>query len=163
MSMSGSCRCPITFRCSCISLPHACHMPRPSHPRWFDHPRNVWWGLHIRELLVVRFRPYSVTSSSSSLNISQSTLFTNTLCPGYSLSVWEIKLHTRRKQPNSPGSVLPVSHLISCVLPTILRLLSDNLACRDSWCFKFQILRLSAISHIVSKNPSTSIALCNIS
>jgi hypothetical protein len=27
----------------CIShIPHACYMPRPSHPHWFDHPRNIW-------------------------------------------------------------------------------------------------------------------------
>jgi hypothetical protein len=146
-----------------FSSPHACHMPRPSHPRWFDHPRNVWWGLHIRELLVVRFRPSSVTSSSTSLNISLSTLFTNTLFPVSPLSVREIKLHTRRKQPNSLGSVSPVSHLISWVLPILLRLLSDDLACRDLWYFKFQILRLSSISYIVPKNPCTSVALYNIS
>jgi hypothetical protein len=56
------------------------------------------------ELLIVRFLPSFVTSSSS-LNISLSTLFTNILNLGSPLSVWEIKFHTRRKQPNSPGCV----------------------------------------------------------
>jgi len=27
-----------------LSLPHACHMPRPSHPSSFDHPNNVSFG-----------------------------------------------------------------------------------------------------------------------
>ena len=146
-----------------VSSPYTCHMARLSHQRWFDHPYNAWWGLYIRELLVVRFRPSSVTSTCLSVNISLCTLFTNTHWPGSALSVWEIKLHTRRKQPNSPGSVAPVSYLISCVLLILLRLLSDNLACRDSRHFKFQILRLSSISYIVSKNPFTSVTLCNIS
>lgn len=132
-----------------VSSPYTCHMRRLSHPRRFDHPHIAWWGLHIRELIVVRFRPSSVTSSYSSLNISLRTVFANTLLSGSALAVWEIKLHTRRKQPNSPGSVAPVSYLISCVLLILLRLFSDNLACRDSRHFKFQILRLSSISYIV--------------
>jgi hypothetical protein len=22
-------------------------MPRPSHPSWFDHPKNIWWILFL--------------------------------------------------------------------------------------------------------------------
>jgi len=26
------------------SVPHTCHMPRPSRS-WFEHPNNIWWGV----------------------------------------------------------------------------------------------------------------------
>ena len=28
-----------------LSCLPTCHMPRPSHSYWFDHPNNIWWGI----------------------------------------------------------------------------------------------------------------------
>ena len=39
------------------SLLHTCHMPRPSHSSWFDHPNNIWWGVQIIKLLLMQFPP----------------------------------------------------------------------------------------------------------
>jgi hypothetical protein len=33
----------------CISpAPHPCCMPRSWNRPWFDHPENVWWGVHYK-------------------------------------------------------------------------------------------------------------------
>jgi len=38
----------------CIShIFHACYIPRPSHPPWFDHPNNIWWSIHVTKLLIM--------------------------------------------------------------------------------------------------------------
>jgi hypothetical protein len=26
-------------------VPHTCHMPHPSHSPWFDHAKDIWWGV----------------------------------------------------------------------------------------------------------------------
>ena len=45
---------------ACISpLPHACHIPRPSHPLRCDHPNAIWWGAQIINLLVMQSSPVS--------------------------------------------------------------------------------------------------------
>jgi hypothetical protein len=30
-----------------------CYMPWPSHSSWFDHPYNIWVGVHIIALLIM--------------------------------------------------------------------------------------------------------------
>jgi hypothetical protein len=35
------------------ALPRTCHMLRPSHPSWFDHPENIWWCVRIISLVIV--------------------------------------------------------------------------------------------------------------
>jgi len=38
-------------------LPHTRYMPCPSHSSRFDHPDNIWWGVHIIKLLIMLFSP----------------------------------------------------------------------------------------------------------
>jgi hypothetical protein len=39
----------------CYSLlSHACYMPLPSHPPWFNHPNNIWWSVQVMELLIIQ-------------------------------------------------------------------------------------------------------------
>jgi hypothetical protein len=30
-----------------------CHMPLPSHFPWLDHPKNIWWGWQIMNIILV--------------------------------------------------------------------------------------------------------------
>ena len=34
-------------------LPHTCHMPRPLYFSWFDHPKNIWWGVQIIKSIIM--------------------------------------------------------------------------------------------------------------
>ena len=43
--------------CDALRL-HSCHMPRPTHFSWFDHPSNGWWGQALM-LVSVRSPPVS--------------------------------------------------------------------------------------------------------
>jgi hypothetical protein len=40
-------------------LPHARHMPRPSHPPCFDHPNITGWRVQTMQLLIMQFSPTS--------------------------------------------------------------------------------------------------------
>jgi hypothetical protein len=40
-------------------LSYACHMPRPSHPPWFDYPSNTCWRMQIMKKLIMQFPPAS--------------------------------------------------------------------------------------------------------
>jgi hypothetical protein len=53
-------------------LSHACYIPRPSHPPWFDHPNNIWWSSSLCSLL----QPPAI-SSLLGPNIFLSTLFSH--------------------------------------------------------------------------------------
>jgi hypothetical protein len=51
---------------ACISpLPHACHIPRPSHPLLCDHPNYNWWGVQNIKLLVMQSSPVSCYVTSA--------------------------------------------------------------------------------------------------
>jgi len=39
-------------------LPPTCYMPRLPHSSWFNHPKNIWWGLHTTKLLVTYSFPF---------------------------------------------------------------------------------------------------------
>ena len=54
-------------------------MPRPSHSSWFDHPKNIWWGLQITRLLIMYFCPALCTCSLSGPWTSHSTISSGTL------------------------------------------------------------------------------------
>ena len=41
-----------------LSSPRMFHMHRPSHSSWFDHPGNIWWGLHSMKLGTVQLSPF---------------------------------------------------------------------------------------------------------
>jgi hypothetical protein len=36
-------------------LPHACHMTRPSHPPWFNHPNNIRWRIQVMKFIIMQF------------------------------------------------------------------------------------------------------------
>ena len=61
-SMPGSPKWSLSFRFPhqnpvyASPLPHTCHMPRPSHPSWFDHPKKIWWGVW-KQTYVRKFNP----------------------------------------------------------------------------------------------------------
>jgi len=44
---------PLSFTFSnhnvlCIyQFSHVYYTTRPSHPRWLDHPRNIWWSVQV--------------------------------------------------------------------------------------------------------------------
>jgi hypothetical protein len=40
---------------------------RQSYRSWFDHPHNIWWGVDILKLLIIRF--YLILTSSSLVQI----------------------------------------------------------------------------------------------
>ena len=44
----GMCFCPLPY------VPHA----SPDLP-WFDHPKNMWWGVQVMMLLIMSFSPVS--------------------------------------------------------------------------------------------------------
>jgi hypothetical protein len=62
-------------------LPHACHIPRPSHPPWFNHPNNIRWRIQDVKSSLCSFLhdPSSSLLDENFLN----TLFSETLrlCP----------------------------------------------------------------------------------
>jgi hypothetical protein len=52
-----------------------CYIPCPSHPPWFDHPNNIWWGVlqsHVTtSLLVPNIFFNNLISNTLSLHSSQ--------------------------------------------------------------------------------------------
>ena len=91
-------RWPLSFRFShqhpvrIFLLPHACHVPCPSHPSWFDQADNICWGVQIFKLFIMQFSPVPCYSP-----LSLSTLYSNTigLCSSF---MWETKFHTHTEQ-----------------------------------------------------------------
>jgi hypothetical protein len=65
-------------------LPHACHMSRPPHPPWFNHPNNIRWRIQAMKFIIMQFSPRSVfipfRSQKSSVYVPPSK--------------WEIKFRT---------------------------------------------------------------------
>ena len=43
-------------------LPHTRYMPRPSHSSRFYQPKNIGWGVHIIQLLIMQLPPTPVNS-----------------------------------------------------------------------------------------------------
>jgi hypothetical protein len=41
-------------------LLHACHMSRPPHPPWFNHPNNIRWRIQVTKFIVMQFSPWFV-------------------------------------------------------------------------------------------------------
>ena len=67
-------------------LPHACHMPRPSHYSVFDHQNNIPWVVQTTKLTASCLLHFPVTSSLLGPNIFPSTQFSNTLSQRSSIS-----------------------------------------------------------------------------
>jgi hypothetical protein len=41
-------------------LLHACHMSKPPHPPWFNHPNNIRRRIQVMKLIIMQFSPWSV-------------------------------------------------------------------------------------------------------
>jgi hypothetical protein len=87
-------------------LPHACHMSRPLHPPWFNHPRNIRWRIQAVKFIIMQFSPRSVFLLLGS-NILPNTLFSKTLSLCSSLKVEDQVLH-----PYSTTSKITVLHIL---------------------------------------------------
>jgi hypothetical protein len=37
-----------------------CHMSRPPHPPWFDHPNNIRWRIQAMKFIIMQLSPRSV-------------------------------------------------------------------------------------------------------
>jgi hypothetical protein len=55
------------------TLPHACHMSRPSSP-WFNHPNNIRWRIQAVKFIIMHFL-HDPSSSILGPNILLNTLF----------------------------------------------------------------------------------------
>ena len=106
-------------------LLHMFHMPHISHSSWFDHPNNsIWWGVQIRKLLFTKSPPVSWYLFSLRPNyLLQHPILQHSAY--VSISMWEIKFHTRIKQLKK-GTVL-------CILIFILSDKLDDKRCRTEW------------------------------
>lgn len=81
----------------CISVvPCMCHMSHPSHAPWFHHLRNIQWGVHTIEFLIMQFSPSSCYFLPHSTNNFFSPLFWKSLSLCASLNT--TKFHANIKQ-----------------------------------------------------------------
>jgi hypothetical protein len=55
-------------------LPYACHMSRPPHPPWFDHPNNIRWRIQAVKFIIMQFPP-DLSSSLLGPNVLLNILF----------------------------------------------------------------------------------------
>jgi hypothetical protein len=78
-------RCSPPKPCIHLSSPsYILHAP-PISILSIDHPSNIWWGVQIIKLLVMKFSPLPVTSSHLGPNTLLSTLFSKTPQPMFIL------------------------------------------------------------------------------
>jgi hypothetical protein len=67
-------------------LPHPRYMLRPSHSSWIYHPHNIWSGVQIMKLLILKYSPLPCFLVPLMPNILN-TLFSNTLSLSSTLNV----------------------------------------------------------------------------
>jgi hypothetical protein len=79
----------------CISyLFHACYMPHPSHPPWFDHPNNIWWSVQVWNSSFCSLLQPPSTSSLLGPSIHLNTLaHTSTLTFSHSSKLMLLRAH----------------------------------------------------------------------
>jgi hypothetical protein len=70
-------------------IPHACHLYRPYHHPWFDHPINIQWQVKNQEVPHRSLLQFPATSPLVDSNVSLSTLSSNTpsLCSYNTISI----------------------------------------------------------------------------
>jgi hypothetical protein len=49
-------------------LPHACHMSRPPHSPWFNHPNNIRWIIQAVKFIIMQLSPRSNSSVTHKIN-----------------------------------------------------------------------------------------------
>ena len=90
---SHSIRSPHQNPVNTSPVSYMCHVSRPSHSSWFDHPNNIWWVVQNIKLLVMWSSPLFCYVVPLRPKIFLSTLSRKP--PTYiSPWMWETKLHT---------------------------------------------------------------------
>jgi hypothetical protein len=92
-------------------LPHTHYMPRPSYSSRFDHPNDIWRGVHIIKFLIMYFLQSPVISSLLGLNILLRTSFSKTLSLRPSLNV-----SVQVSHPYKTTSKIMVMHVLITVI-----------------------------------------------
>jgi hypothetical protein len=82
---------------SIFSYLHACYMPRPSHPLWFDHENNIWWSVvQILKTLIKRSPPVCSHLRPLRFRCSPQLLFPSSCSRNYTLNVRDQVSHSYR-------------------------------------------------------------------
>jgi hypothetical protein len=106
-----------------------CYMPSASHPFWFDHPNNIWIRVQIMEVLIMHFFSSLLSLHPSYIQMSLSTLFSNTtsLCSSFNA-------RDQVSQPHKPTGKIVVLYILfftfldsgqkilKCMVTTILQM-----------------------------------------
>jgi hypothetical protein len=79
-------------------LPHTCHMPSLSHSPVFDHLNNIWWGVKIMKLLIMKFPPVSYNFLPFQVQVTFSAPYSETALACSHHSVLETKCQILTKQ-----------------------------------------------------------------
>jgi hypothetical protein len=58
-------------------LPHACHMSRPPHPPWFNHPNNIRWRIQAVKFIIMQFSPWTIFLPFRSKYLPQHSVLKN--------------------------------------------------------------------------------------
>jgi hypothetical protein len=58
-------------------IPHACHIPRPPHTPWFNHPKNIRSKIQVMKFIIMQFSPRSVFIPFRSKYLPQHTVLIN--------------------------------------------------------------------------------------
>jgi hypothetical protein len=64
-------------------LPHACHMSRPPHSPWLNHPNNIRWRTQVMKFIIMHFSPRSVFLPFRSKYPQHSVLKNLSLCSSH--------------------------------------------------------------------------------
>jgi hypothetical protein len=86
-----------------VSVIHpTCNMRRPSHPPWFEHLSNMWWGIYSWNSLYILLQLpcYVINMFSQALLLCSSCNMRNQVSPTYET--------TGKITPHSPYILLPV-------------------------------------------------------
>jgi hypothetical protein len=73
--------------CKHLFPPQECHVSRPSHPPWFNHPNNIMWRIQVMNFIIMQLSPRSVFLPFRSKYLPQNIMFSETLSPCSSLKV----------------------------------------------------------------------------
>jgi hypothetical protein len=88
--------------CKRLSSPHTRYMPRPSHSSRFYHLHNIWWGVQIIKLLIMKFSPFPCHLVPLRPKYFLNTLFSNTLSLRSSLNVSDRVSHPHKTTGKLP-------------------------------------------------------------
>jgi len=70
-------------------------MHRPSHPPWFDHSNNIWWGVQVMKLLIMQPPPASFLIWVYGIRSHECISLDSHREPSYN-PLWRVKIHVAR-------------------------------------------------------------------